>query len=168
MRAISCKKATNQDFSYLLMTPQLLWWLAGPNSIYLLLHSDILVHLKPIAQVLKNITPPQNLEKFFVFLHQMAPTQDVCSLENLDAYEKPITILEHLLKQPQDPTEQRPLRKFLNLMFKLYSMQDSNHCHGISFDELKSGNIQHALIQAADFLTNEQSGLISFLQKIKP
>jgi hypothetical protein len=161
-----CDNLSDQDIIGTLLSPQVMWTL-GPNATYLMA-SPLAKHIKPLILAVKGISLPNELRDFITLAKDMMPKQDICSIENLEAYQKHFALALGLLKTSNNSTEPRPLRSFLNTLFKLYTMEDSNQCAGISFDDLKKENIQNAFFTVSNFLSDEQHGVVGFLNKMQP
>lgn len=166
MHSALCDNPTDSDLLSALMTPQVIWEL-GPNATYLLT-SSFTKNLKSLNQTLQTIPVPDELKQFVALVQDMLPKPDICSIENLDTYQKYLSIVLSLLKTPENPKQARPLRSFVNVLFKMYSMNQANQCTGISFDNLGAQSTRNALISTANFLSDEEQGLPSFLKKLKP
>lgn len=161
-----CDNLSEQDIIGVLLSPKVLWAL-GPNVTYLMA-SPLAKHVKPLVLALKQVNIPDELKEFIILTKDLMPKQDICSIENLDAYQKHFALALSLLKSSENQTEPRPLRSFINTLFRLYTMDESNQCSGISLDDLKKENIQNAFLMASSFLSDEQHGVVGFLSKMKP
>lgn len=161
-----CDNLSEQDIIGTLLSPEVMWAL-GPNATYLMA-SPLAKHVKPLIFAVKQIKLPDELKEFIALAKDMMPKQDICSIENLDAYQKHLALALSLLKAGDKPDEPRPLRSFLNTLFRLYTMEESNQCTGISFDDLKKENVKNAFLMTSSFLSDEQHGVIGFLSKMKP
>ena len=154
--------ASEQTILDALQSPAVLWEL-GPNGVYLL-GSPFFQHAEPLIKSIKALQLPQELDQFVVLIKSMIPSTNICPLENLSAYEKHFELLASLV----DSESPRPIKNLSNLLLKVYTMQESNQCTGISLDDLKQENIQNAFLTVAQFLADEKEGLPAFLQAVKP
>lgn len=160
--ALCTETASEKTILDALQSPAVLWQL-GPNGVYLL-GSSLAHHAEPLWKTMKALPIPKELTQFISLMKNMLPTGNMCTLENLNAYAPHFEILAALL----DGQDQRPLKSLINMLFKVYTMEESNQCSGISFDDLKQEKIENAFLKIADFLSDEQEGIPAFLQKIKP
>lgn len=165
IRSALCDNPSKGDLVGALLTPQVLWQI-GPNATYLLA-SPLAKHSQPLILALKQIPIQEELQQFVALVKDMLPKQDICSIDNLDAYQKHLALVLSLLKTGDSP-EPRPLRNFANVLFRLYNMDVSNQCSGISFDELQKKTLQNAFLTVANFLADDQHGVVAFLKQIKP
>lgn len=165
VRSALCDNPSEEDLVGVLLTPQVLWQL-GPNATYLLA-GPLAKHTQPLLLALKQIPIQDELQQFAALVKDMLPKQDICAIDNLDPYQKHLALVLSLLKTG-DSLEPRPLRNFVNVLFRLYSMDVSNQCSGISFDELQKETIQNAFITVANFLADDQHGVVAFLKQMKP
>lgn len=165
-RTALCDNPSEQDLLGTLLTPKVLWSL-GPNGMYLL-GSPLYQHAKPLLLAIRQLPIPDELSQFIDLVKQMLPKPNICTLDNLDAYQPHLALVLSLLKPQDNAADPRPLRSFINVVFKLYSMESSNQCSGTSFDDLKKETVQRAFLTVSNFMADDQHGVIGFLKQMKP
>ena len=161
-----CENLSEQDIIGVLLSPKVLWTL-GPNATYLL-GSPLMKHAKPLFAAVKKVSIPDELSQFVALVKDMMPKQNICSVTSLEPYQKHFELVLSLLKAGDTSNTTRPLRSFLNTLFRLYTMDESNQCAGMSFDDLKKENIQNAFLTLSNFLIDEQHGVMGVLKQIRP
>ncbi|MEI6804919.1 MAG: hypothetical protein WCK49_00240 [Myxococcaceae bacterium] len=166
VKSATCNNPSETDLVGLLFTPQVLWEL-GANGTYLIA-SPLAQHARPLLLAVQQLAIPDELAQFVAMVKDMLPKQDICLIDNLDAYQPHIALALSLFKASDTANEPRPLRSLVNVLFKLYTMEDSNQCSGTSFDDLTKQSIQDALTTTANFLSDEQHGVVGVLKKMKP
>jgi hypothetical protein len=117
---------------------------------------------------IQGLAIPDELQQFATLVKDMLPKQDICSVHNFDAYRPHIALLLSLFTASDTLNESRPLRSFVNVLFKLYTMEDSNQCSGTSLDDLKKQTLQNAFLTTAQFMSDEQHGVTGVLKRMKP
>lgn len=164
-----CDEATEQDILGALLSPEVLWTL-GPNVGYLIT-SDMILSGKAVAKAVQAIELPEELKQFIELAKQMMPQQNlterICSMD-VNNYQKHFKLIATLFQKPSDAKQPRPLRSLLNMFSSFYTLEESNGCVGTRVDELKQTHIKNAFLMIADFIKHEETGLVGFLQKMKP
>ncbi len=140
-----CESASNENIVDALMSYSVLLEL-GQNALFLI-GSPVKKHAKSLYNT--KIAIPENLKKFVMLAQGIAPKQDFCSMENLDAYQKHFQLAATLLKAPENPEQPRPLRTLLNTTMRLYTMADTNECKGLSYDSIQQEDLQETLFRLA-------------------
>lgn len=165
-RSALCDNPSESDLLGAIFSPETLWKL-GPNGVYLL-NSDLKKHAVPLVKAVQTVPIPEELGQFIGLMKEMMPSQDICNITTVEPYQKYFSFVANLIKVPDNSEDSRPLRTFLNVLFKLYSMEKSNQCSGSSFDDLKKEHFQNMLFKTAHFLADDTHGVVGFLRQIKP
>lgn len=148
IKTAQCETASNENIVDALMSLELAIDL-GPKAFFLI-RSPLKKHAKSLSKA--NLSIPNSLKKFLELAQGLVPQQDICSVDNLDAYQKYFELAVTLLKVPQNPKEPRPLRVLLNTVMKFHTMENSNDCKGLSYDDITQENFRNSLLSIAKII----------------
>ncbi len=167
-----CEDYSQNDLLGFIYAPKTLWAIGGQhllsNALYLVGAGEFVPHSLWVQNKLSALEIPPKLQEFMMLMKEMMPKNNLCQVENLAAYESLFPLLYELFKTPEVGNAQRPLRKFANLMSKMYTMSIDNSCAGVAFDSLNKDDYRRVLLGIADFIQNDKTGVLAILQQAKP
>lgn len=161
-------------------TGENIWWAmqieslkphAGHALNLLLIETNLFDSSLAINEIVHEIEYPEELNNFIVKVKEKLPkldwTEKVCSLQ-VKNYQKHFNLVATLLETPADESKPRPIHVLINMLSKLSTLKNSNHCEGTGFDDLTREDIISALLTIAEFIKDKDLGLIGILEIAKP
>lgn len=148
---VECNNKTQKNLADLWLSPKIFLGKFGAKGIAVLM-SDFTVHAHSLYKTLSAITIHPDITKFKDLVMGIAPKPDFCSINDLDAYQKHFELAAKLLQAPTDSKQLRPLRTVLNLLVRMWTMEEANSCTGFSYDELKQENLRDTLLMISGLI----------------
>lgn len=148
---VECNNKTQKNLADLWLSPKILLGTFGAKGLAVVM-SDFTLHAHSLYKSVSAITIPLDLTQFKDLVMGIAPKPDFCSINNLDAYQKHFELVATLLKAPADSTQSRPLKVALNLLVRMWTMEQANNCEGFSYDELKQENLKNTLLMISGLI----------------